>query len=239
MSIVIATAAGYRRGVRTAFPLTVGLIPFGLVVGVLAEAKGLSMLEIALMSIFVFAGTSQILALEAWSDAAPILPATLAALAVNLRFALMGPSLAAWMDALSGWKRWLSVGSIVDHAWALALTEMRAGRHDALFYLGASSMLWAAWLVTTVAGHAMGAVVALPPGHPLFFAAPACLIALLVPVWRGPRSDVLPWSVAAAVAMLVTPMLPNAALAVVVGAVAGSAAGAWRDTAGSNGGAAR
>ncbi|MCU0986112.1 MAG: AzlC family ABC transporter permease [Acetobacteraceae bacterium] len=229
---VTATREGFRRGVRAALPLTIGLLPFGLVVGVLAESKGLSMLEAALMSALVFAGTAQILALESWSEAAPILSATLAALAVNLRFALMGPSLAPWFDALKGWRRWLSVGSIVDHAWALALAEMRAGRQDALFYLGAAFGLWAAWLVTTIAGHAMGAVVALPPGHPLFFAAPACLIALLVPVWRGAGSDVLPWSIAAAVSLLVSPMLPNPALSVVAGAVAGAAAGAWRDTQG-------
>lgn len=230
---VIATAEGFRRGVRTVLPLTIGLVPFGLVVGVLAEAKGLSMLEVAAMSALVFAGTAQILALESWSDAAPVLSATLAALAVNLRFALMGPSLAPWFDALKGWQRWLSVASIVDHPWALALAEMRAGRHDALFYLGAACWLWAGWIVTTVVGHAMGSVVALPPGHPLFFAAPACLIALLVPVWRGAGVDVLPWAIAAAVSLLVWPMLPNPALSVVAGAVAGAAAGAWRDTQGS------
>lgn len=236
---VTATREGFRRGMRAVLPLTIGLIPFGLVVGVLAESKGLSMLEAAVMSALVFAGTAQILALESWSEAAPVLSATLAALAVNLRFALMGPSLAPWFDALKGWRRWLSVGSIVDHAWALALAEMRAGRHDAQFYLGAAFGLWAAWLVTTIAGHAMGSVVALPPGHPLFFAAPACLIALLVPVWRGAGVDVLPWSIAAAVALLVSPMLPNPAMSVVIGAVAGAAAGAWRDTQGGGGSAAR
>lgn len=229
---VTASWAGFARGVRAALPLTVGLVPFGLVVGVLAESKGLSMLEIALMSALVYAGSAQILALEGWSEAAPILAATLAAGAVNLRFALMGPSLAPWFDALKGWRRWLSVGGIVDHAWALSLAEMRAGRQDALFYLGSATMLWVAWLATTIAGHAMGAVVALPPGHPLFFAAPACLIALLVPVWRGIGVDVLPWAIAAAVSLLVTPMLPNPALAVVAGALAGSVAGAWRDTQG-------
>ena len=229
---VIATGEGFRRGFRAALPLNVGLVPFGLVVGVLAESKGLSLLETVLMSGLVFAGTAQILALESWQDAAPVLSATLAAVAVNLRFALMGPSLAPWFDALSGWRRWLSVSAIVDHAWALSLAEIRAGRQDALFCLGAASALWGAWVVTTAAGHLMGAVVALPPGHPLFFAAPACLIALLVPVWRGAGTDVLPWSVAAAAALLVTPMLPNPALAVVIGAVAGAAAGAWRDTQG-------
>ena len=227
---VVATGEGFRRGFRAAMPLNLGLVPFGLVVGVLAEAKGLSLVETVLMSGLVFAGTAQILALESWQEAAPVLSATLAAIAVNLRFSLMGPSLAPWLDALSGWRRWISVAVIVDHAWALSLAEIRAGRQDALFFLGAASALWGAWVVTTAAGHLMGEVVALPPGHPLFFAAPACLIALLVPIWRGAGTDVLPWSVAAAVALLATPMLPNPALAVVIGAVAGAAAGAWRDT---------
>ncbi|WP_232818323.1 AzlC family ABC transporter permease [Elioraea thermophila] len=98
--------AGVVRGLRLAAPLTVGLVPFGLVVGVLAQ--GLSALEQALMSALVFAGASQILALELWTDPAPIASAALAAAAVNLRFALMGPHLAAWLDALKGWRRWLS-----------------------------------------------------------------------------------------------------------------------------------
>ncbi|WP_439576935.1 AzlC family ABC transporter permease [Elioraea sp.] len=231
---VVATGEGFRRGVRATVPLTVGLVPFGLVVGVLAQAQGLSALEQALMSAVVFAGSSQILVLELWTDPAPVTSATLAALAVNVRFALMGPSLAPWIDALKGPRKWAMVGTIVDHGWALALAEMRAGRHDALFYLGSVATLWSAWLVTTVVGHALGTAVALPRGHPLFFAAPACFIALLVPIWRG-RGDAAPWAVAAAVSLGVGPLLPNPALAVVAGAVAGSLAGALRDTAGGAG----
>jgi predicted branched-subunit amino acid permease len=59
---------------------------------------------------------------------------------------------------------------------------MRVGRHDVLFHLGSAATLWSAWLATTMPGHALGAVVALPCGHPLFFPAPACFIALIVPI---------------------------------------------------------
>lgn len=228
---IVATRAGFLRGARATLPLTVGLLPFALVVGVLAQTQGLSALEQVLMSALVYGGASQILALELWTDPAPIASATLAALAVNLRFALMGPALAPWFDAVRGWRRWLMVGTIVDHAWALAVTEMRAGRHDALFYLGTAAMMWSTWLVNTALGHALGAVVALPRGHPLFFAAPGCFIALLVPFWRG-RGDVAPWAVAAAVSLGIGPLLPSPALAVVAGAVAGSLVGALRETAG-------
>jgi len=233
---VVATRAGFRRGLRLAAPLTLGLIPFGLVVGVLAEAQGLSALEQALMSALVFAGAAQILALELWADPAPIASAALAALAVNLRFALMGPTLAGWFDALRGWRRWLAVGGIVDHAWALAIAELRAGRHDAGVYLGAVAALWLAWVATTVAGHALGALVALPRSHPLFFAAPACFVALLVPLWRG-RREALPWAVAAAVALAFSHLLPQPALAVVCGAVAGALVGALIETSGRGRGA--
>lgn len=228
---VVVTRAGLVRGLRLAAPLTVGLVPFGLVVGVLAQAQGLSAAEQALMSALVFAGAAQILALELWTDPAPIASAALAAAAVNLRFALMGPHLAAWFDALKGWRRWLAVGSIVDHAWALAIAEMRAGRHDVGVYLGAVAALWLAWLATTALGHAVGGLVSLPRGHPLFFAAPACFVALLVPLWRG-RREALPWAVAAAAALALSPLLPQPALAVVCGAVAGSLVGAWIETSG-------
>ena len=62
-----------RRGARAAFAITLGLAPFGLVVGVVADARGLSLLETLLMSGLVFAGTSQLVALELWSDPAPVL----------------------------------------------------------------------------------------------------------------------------------------------------------------------
>ena len=67
------TRAGLRRGARAGLALTLGLAPFGLVVGMAADAKGLSLLETLLMSGFVFAGTAQLVALQLWSDPAPIL----------------------------------------------------------------------------------------------------------------------------------------------------------------------
>jgi predicted branched-subunit amino acid permease len=67
-----------------------------------------------------------------------------------------------------------------------------------------------------------------PPGHPLFFAALAVFVAILVMMWRG-RSDVVPWCVAAITAMLLAHLLPGTNWYIVAGAVAGSAAGVWRD----------
>jgi predicted branched-subunit amino acid permease len=53
-------------------------------------------------------------------------------------------------------------------------------------------------------------------------------MAILVPIWRG-RSDLLPWTVAGAVALALFGLGVGAPWPVLAGALAGSAAGAARD----------
>lgn len=219
------TPEGFRRGFAAAFPLGFGMIPFGLVTGLLAARQGLSALESVLMSGLVFAGSSQVVALETWDPAAPVLGAAAAALVINLRFALLGPVLAPWLRATPARFRWLSIATLVDHAFALSVTEMREGRNDAAFLPGAAAALMAWWLPSTIAGHGFAGALALAKGHPLFFAAPAAFVALLVPLWRGARRDALPW-IAAALAALLSAQLLAGAWHIALGGIAGALAGA-------------
>jgi len=94
---VVFTRHGVAHGMRTALPLVIGTFPFGLVVGVISDQKGLSWLETVLMAALLFAGSSQLLALELWSDPAPIMAATIAALVVNIRMAPMAAWLSWWI----------------------------------------------------------------------------------------------------------------------------------------------
>ena len=120
---VVFTRHGVAHGMRTALPLVIGTFPFGLVVGVISDQKGLSWLETVLMAALLFAGSSQLLALELWSDPAPIMAATIAALVVNIRMAPMGAALAPWLDKLRGVQLWGSLAFMVDHAFALSAAE--------------------------------------------------------------------------------------------------------------------
>ena len=204
------------------------MAPFGLIVGVLADSRGLSWLETVLMSALVFAGTSQIVALELWTDPAPILGATLAALVINLRLAPMGAALAPWLDRLRGVRLWGTLATLVDNSFAIAIADQRAGGRDAALLLGVGLTFWVFWIICCALGHGFSGLVALPPGHPIFFASLATLIALMVPLWRGWRSDLLPWAVAAVAAVL-TSLVAGQPWPVLAGAVAGAATGAWRD----------
>lgn len=219
-----------REGARASLPLMPGLIPFGLVCGVVAQGRGLTLAEATLMSAVVFAGSAQLLVLGQWATPAPVLAAALAAFVVNLRLALMGPVLSPWLDRLRGWRLWGSLFLMTDQNWAISVTRMQAGRDDAGFLFGSGAAMWAAWVLTAAGGHALGAVVQPSPGHPLFFAALAVFVALLASMWRG-RLDLLPWLVAAATSVGLARLMPGTSWYIVGGALAGCAAGAWRDRA--------
>ncbi|TCZ57866.1 azaleucine resistance protein AzlC [Roseicella aquatilis] len=216
------------RGLRAALAITLGLSPFGLVVGMTSDGVGLSLAETLLMSGLVFAGTAQLVALQLWSDPAPVLAATLACLVINLRLAPMGAALAPVLDRTRGLRLWGTLAVLVDNSFALAIAEMRAGRRDAGFLLGASLGMWVNWMAMCAVGHVFGAALQLPAGHPLFFASTAAVLALLVQLWRG-RSDLHPWLVAGAAALMVQGTGLGAPWPVLAGACAGAGYGAWRD----------
>jgi len=209
--------------------MVAGLAPFGIVAGTLAQAHGLTWLEALLMSALVFAGAGQVLALSYWAH--PV-TAVFACLVVNLRMLLMGPSLAVWLDRLSGWRVWGSLFFMADHNWALSITDLRSGGRDGGFLLGSGLMLWVAWVCGCAVGFAVGDLIRPSAGHPLYFIALAVFIALLVPLWRG-RRDALPWLVAAVVGVVAQRLLPQGAWYIIAGAVAGSLVGVIRDRWGS------
>jgi predicted branched-subunit amino acid permease len=225
---VTFTRAGIRRGMRLGIPILIGTTPFGLVAGIAAHGAGLSMLETGLMSASVFGGAAQLVALANWTTPAPILGATIAAFAVNLRLALMGPVLAPILDKARGWRLWGSLFVMADQNWALAVTDMNEGGRDLGVLFGSGAMVWVAWVITTLVGYLAFVVLRPPPGHPIFFAALAVFVAMLAGMWRG-RGDGLPWMIAAIVAALTAWLLPGGSWYIVAGALAGSLFGGLRD----------
>jgi predicted branched-subunit amino acid permease len=98
------------------------------------------------------------------------------------------------------------------------------GRGSAGFLIGAGVLSWVAWVAATVAGRLLVSAVAEPAALGLDFAFTATFIALLMGMWKG-RSDLVPWLVAGAVAILSARLLPGNWY-IITGGLAGSLAGA-------------
>ncbi len=185
------TFAGMLAGAQKVLPIAMSDCVYGLVFGVLAHQAGLSLLEAALMSGLVVAGSAQLVALSLWVAPLPVLAIVLTTLLVNLRYLVMGAALRPWFARLSARKTYGSVFFMSDETWALTMGYFQAGGRNAAFLLGSSLVLTLTWLGGTIIGHLAGAVVQNPTEWGFDFAFVAVYVALLVGMWKG-KGDLLP-----------------------------------------------
>lgn len=111
--------AACRRGVIRAVPIVLGYVPIGFAYGVLAGKSGMSDANTLLMSLIVFAGSAQFIAVGLFAAGTGPAAVILTTFIVNLRHMLMAASLAPY---LSGWKkRYLAFFSyeLTDETFAL------------------------------------------------------------------------------------------------------------------------
>lgn len=224
------TLAGMALGARMALPLLPGVITYAAALGAFAAQKGLSLAEITFMNVFVYAGASQFVALEVWREplSLPIMVAMVGvAAAVNLRMILIGASLRPWLSSLPPSQIYPALGMITDPGWLLSLRYHGEGGRDWGVYLGSALLLYVVWIVAAIPGHVLGALVANPEAWALDLVMPAFFMALLVPLWKGPR-QAGPW-LAAAIVSVATWQLVGGYWFIISGALAGALVGAFAD----------
>jgi len=213
-----------RAGIRDALPLHLGVVPFALVAGIAAIDAGLTPAEAVGMSAVVFAGASQLAALELIGDSAPLVVVVGTAVVINLRMLMYSASIAPHFAGYRRRLRAVLAYLLTDQAYALSIAEYRdesVDREAWKYYVGIAGSLWAVWMVGTVAGVGLGA--SIPESWGLSFAVPLVFVAILVPAMKG-RSQTVAAVVGGGVALLAATLPLN--LGLLAGALAGILAGA-------------
>ncbi len=178
------------QGLRAALPIWVGYAAVGIPFGVLARQAGLSPIQIALMSIIVFAGSSQFIAVSMIGSGASVLPIIITTFFVNLRHLLMSSSLALHLKGISKGRLSLFAYGVTDESFAVNLTKFMYGSWDVNRALVVNHTANAVWIASTIAGGYLGEVV--PEGAlGIDYALTAMFIALLIFQLRNPLVIVL------------------------------------------------
>lgn len=211
------------QGVRDVSPILSGIVPFAMVAGAGGVAAGLSPALTQGMSLMVFAGASQVAAIDLIARGAAWPAVLLAILVVNLRFVMYSAALAPLLTDVPWRARWLAGYVLTDQGFALTLDRHRRMGHRTrllAYYLGASLTLWSSWQIGTALGIVLGAWV--PASWELDFAIPLMFLALLVPALRD-RADRVAAATAGAVVLIALALPYNLGLiiAVVVGVAVG------------------
>lgn len=172
-------------GARDASPILSGILPFAMVAGAGGIAAGLSPALTQGMSTLLFAGASQVAALELIARGAAWPTVLLAILVVNLRFVMYSAALDPLLEKRPRRWRWLAGYLLTDQAFALTVDRhRRTGSRSGLlvYFLGASLTFWLTWQIGTALGIVLGAWV--PASWELDFTIPLMFLALLVPALR-------------------------------------------------------
>jgi 4-azaleucine resistance transporter AzlC len=213
----------FLEGARAVLPVLPGVATFGMISGVAMVGSGMTPLTAMAMSIATYAGTAQLAALQLLGAGAPIAVILLAALVLNLRFALYSLSMAPHLRAATTRRKWLYSYLLSDNGYGLFITRYASHPDEvgkAGYYLGACTMIWTTWQAATAAGIAVGA--GIPAHWRLEFTVTLTFFALGISLIRD-RALAVAAATAAAVAILAMG-LPYR-LGLLAAAAAGIAAG--------------
>jgi 4-azaleucine resistance transporter AzlC len=177
--------AAFLHGVKAELPILVGVMPFGMIYGVLALGAGLPPAAAQAMSSIVFAGSSQFIATQLFAGSAPALVILMTIAVVNLRHALYSASVAPYLRHLQPAWKWLLAYLLTDEAYAVGIVRYEqedSNPYKHWYLFGAGITLWSGWQISTAAGIFLGAVV--PSSWSLDFTLALTFIALLAPTLR-------------------------------------------------------
>lgn len=219
----LTVGGAFREGAVEVAPIVFGIIPFGLVAGAAAVDAGIGLEGAMALSTLVFAGASQLAAIDLLARDAPLLVILATVGVINLRMAMYSAALAPRLADVPLLRRLAAAYLLTDQAFALTATrvEQHPGRpHRLAYYVGVALPLWCNWQLMTAVGALVGTTI--PDWLPLEATIPLVFLALLVPAITD-RSTLVAAVVSGAVATL-TAGLPNN-LGLLVGAFSGIAAG--------------
>jgi 4-azaleucine resistance transporter AzlC len=217
----------FLAGAGDSLPMLLGAAPFAVIFGTLATTSGLSAPGALAMSLLVFAGSAQFIALSLLAGGASLLVVAFTTFVVNVRHALYSATLRDHVAHLG--KRWripLAFG-LTDETFAVVQRHYAAPgspEHKHWYFLGSCVAMYVNWGLWTAVGLWIGGAIDGLETLGLEFAMAATFTGIVAPLLK--RRPAVAAAVAAGVVALAAHGLPYK-LGLMLAAVAGVAVGSW------------
>jgi 4-azaleucine resistance transporter AzlC len=141
-----------RRGLAAGWPICLGYLPIGMALGVLGQKAGLHPLAIGFMSLVVFAGSSQFIAVSMISTGMPPLTIVMTTFVVNLRHLLMSSALAVPFRGRRRSLLTLFAYGVTDESFAVNYPKLIEGNWQIEHALVVNHAANLTWIVSTIIG---------------------------------------------------------------------------------------
>ena len=177
-------AAAFKGAFPHTVPILTGFMFLGMAYGMLMNAKGFPLLLTAAMSVFVFAGSMQYVAIPLLAAGFDPVLALLLTLVVNARHVFYGISM---LDRLKGAGRFKPyiIFALCDETFSvLVAAEQPQGVDKGLFMFFVALLNQSYWVIGSVLGHMAGAMSGFDPKG-LDFALTALFVVIFLGQWKG------------------------------------------------------
>ncbi len=213
------TLPGFFQGIRSGVSIAIGYMPIALAFGLLAKNTGISLAHTVGMSLLVFAGASQFMALGLLALGTGAVEIVFSTFIVNIRHLLMSMSINEKAVPESKLRRLIYAFGITDEVFAVAST--RDGAVGSHYLYGLSLMAYSSWVINSGIGYAAGSALPEAFQQGMSVALYAMFIGLLIPSVKKYRKALFLAGAAAVLNSLFVMFLPAgwAIIAATMGAV--------------------
>ncbi len=195
---------GYKKAFRKAFPYTIpvltGYLFIGIAFGVMYAEKGYSFLWAILMSLLVYAGSGQYLAVNFFVPGFSFLQVIFLTFMVNVRHIFYGISLLEKFNKM-GKKRWYMIFGLTDETYSLlCTTNVPEDVEEDKFLFAISIMNQSYWVLGSAIGAIAGTVLPIN-SEGIDFAMTALFVVIFIEQWME-RKNRIPELIGVAVAIV-------------------------------------
>ena len=169
----------YCYGVKRALPVILGFVPVAITFAILATEASMTRGETVAMSMAVFAGASQIMAVDMLASG--LWSVVLATLVLNLRHIMMSTCVFRRMHSAKLWQKIIASFGVTDESFALFTSEENESVCTPWFMFGIITVTYSSWVGGTILGVFLTVLLPEVVKNSFGIALSALFLALLVP----------------------------------------------------------
>lgn len=170
----------FKNGIRDAVPIVLGYLPIGMAFGMLAVNKGLTAFQASAMSVFIFAGSAQLVSIEMIASGAAAAAIIAMTFLVNLRHLLLSASLSLHLRNLPLYYYPFLGFLITDESFAVGMSKINNQKNKHRYFFGLGLTAYLGWVSSSAVGAFLTGFINFGGGGALDFVLPAMFIVLLV-----------------------------------------------------------
>jgi 4-azaleucine resistance transporter AzlC len=213
---------GMRMGMAAAIPICVGYVPLGLACGIVAAKAGLNLCQVALLSVFLYAGSGQFMISSMFASGASPLSIGVSVAMVNMRHLLYGSAMAKYFFGERRLHAAFFAAELTDEAFGVNMGRFQQGSWTPRSARFANATAHLTWILSNCLGVVAGGFLPLDTTI-IGFSMTAIFICLLMMQEKTP--DHL-WAMGiSALGVAAAKLLGWDQVAVLLGALLGVAAG--------------